>query len=381
MFDSGYLARGLALIASLRRVGADDGVVLLALDDACAVYLRELEVAGVSVMTVDELVGQEPALARARTSRNPVEFIFTCTASLVNAVLRGAGDDEWVVYLDSDMSFFRSPSSIFADAAHSSVGIIPHRYPRKLRRLRKYGTYNVGWVMFRNDAAGRHCCTWWRDATIAWCHDYPEDGKYADQGYLDRFSEVCDRVVVLDDPGLNVAPWNLAGHTLTVEAGSVLVDGAAPLIFYHYQGLRRDGATWYPNLRPYRARLSRVVREAIYEPYIREIQAIEVGVHSINNGCPLALRSTRPGARDDYGWRARARRARRVTVNALDRATGQVIGSAAVISDGVGDREAASSQPDSDERSQARARGRWSGRGGRRRPFDGERLVYSGRGA
>jgi hypothetical protein len=230
-----------------------------------------------------------------------------------------------VVYLDSDMAFFDDPEPIFDAAFGGSVGIIPHRYSPRLGHLRKYGTYNVGWVMFRNDHPGRTCSAWWRDATIDWCHDYPDAGRYADQGYLDRFNEVVAEVRVLDDPGLNVAPWNLGGHDVRLDGDRLVVDGASRLVFFHFQGLRHEGGVWYPNLRPYRTRLDPLVRESIYEPYIAQLMAIEAGRHAINRGRPLGVRTTASGSRDHFGWRARARRARRVAVNALDRITGQVI--------------------------------------------------------
>ena len=46
-FDSGYLARGLAMISSLRDVGVRDEVVVLCLDDDCLAYMQELALPGI----------------------------------------------------------------------------------------------------------------------------------------------------------------------------------------------------------------------------------------------------------------------------------------------------------------------------------------------
>jgi hypothetical protein len=325
MFDSGYLARGLALIASLRCCAETAEIVVLALDDDCHAYLANLGIPGVGVMTVEDLVAEIPDLASARLDRTPVDFIFTCTASLTDLLLSKAAAGEWVVYLDSDMYFFSSPQSIFDAAEFGTAGIVPHRYSPKLSRLHKYGTYNVGWVMFRGGGEGDACCRWWRDSTIEWCHDFPDNGRYADQGYLDEFKPRFPGTVILEDAGVNVAPWNLGRHQLTVSGGRVHVDGARPLVFFHFQGLRREGRTWFPNLRPYRTRLDDVIRHEVYEPYIEELLRIESGAHWINEGYPLRVRTTKAGSRDAIGWRARVRRARRVAVNTLDQMTGQVL--------------------------------------------------------
>ena len=69
-------------------------------------------------------------------------------------VLAREAGAEWVTYLDGDLFFFVSPAIIYEELEDASVAIIPHRYPPKLARLRKFGTYNVGWVGARNDSDG-----------------------------------------------------------------------------------------------------------------------------------------------------------------------------------------------------------------------------------
>jgi hypothetical protein len=236
------------------------------------------------------------------------------------------------------MYFFSSPQSIFDAAEFGTAGIVPHRYSPKLSRLHKYGTYNVGWVMFRRGGEGDACCRWWRDSTIEWCHDFPDNGRYADQGYLDEFQSRFPGTVILDDSGVNVAPWNLGRHQLTVSEGEIRVDDERPLVFFHFQGLRREGTYWFPNLRPYRTRLDDVIRHDVYEPYIEELLRIESGSHWINEGRPLRIRTTKAGSRDAIGWRARVRRARRIAVNTLDQVTGQTLTVATV--EVIGDEQA-----------------------------------------
>ena len=64
-----------------------------------------------------------------------------------------------------------------------SVLIVEHRFPQGQGDPASYGTYNVGILGFRNDAAGRACLQWWRERCLEWCYDRVEAGKYADQKY------------------------------------------------------------------------------------------------------------------------------------------------------------------------------------------------------
>ena len=70
-----------------------------------------------------------------------------------------------------------------------------------LSHLEQFGRFNVGMVSFRNDVAGLACLSRWREKCIEWCYDRVEDGKFADQGYLDDWPTEHEGVVVLDMQG------------------------------------------------------------------------------------------------------------------------------------------------------------------------------------
>ena len=106
-----------------------------------------------------------------------------------------------------------------------------------------------------------------------WCGDVVDSGRFADQGYLNSFPTLFDGVVVVDLPGVDVAPWNLRRHSLAVDrAGQVLVDGS-PLIFFHFHGLAQEGNRFYFKHVPYLAKTTSVIREAVYLPYCKALKA------------------------------------------------------------------------------------------------------------
>lgn len=120
-----------------------------------------------------------------------------------------------------------------------SVAITPHRFPPELRDYVRYGIYNVGWLSFRHDPVANECLHWWRARCLEWCYDRVEDGKFADQKYLDQWPALFGSVAVLTHPGANLAAWNLSSVKLGRGDGTVTADGR-PLIFYHFHQLKKS---------------------------------------------------------------------------------------------------------------------------------------------
>lgn len=279
-FDSGYLSRGLALISSLRNHGDHSPVYVLALDEAAAFYLEEYASDNVHVLRIEQLERAEPALLLLKESRSRMEYYFTCTPLLIRYVMNLQKIPGGMsIYLDGDLFFFNDPELVIDDLGHSSVGIIEHRYTEsQQKKLSKYGRFNVGWVGFRDDLNGRTLLDWYSEKTLEWCSDKPENGKYADQGYLDWFPEF-QGVKILNSAGFNLAPWNVKRHEIevnfdNVEKPEISVD-EEPLVFFHFHGLRKIADRYVTGELSYGARLTRSLKNYVYMPYVRELADIE----------------------------------------------------------------------------------------------------------
>lgn len=273
-FDHRYLARGLAMIRSLRKYDRDAQIWVLCLSEECYRVMSELQEPGALLLTLADLEREDPALAATKDGRSAMEYYFTCTSALVCFVLKKLPENEIVTYLDGDLYFYSDPAPIYAELGNDSVGIIAHRFPENVMELNRFGVFNVGWVSFRNDGRGRTVAEWWRERCIEWCYDVLEDDRYADQKYLDRFSEF-DGVTILNHPGANVAPWNLGRHRLECSPDGIAVDGEA-LIFFHFHGLRKvHPAIYLIEHHAYRVGLSFEWRKFLYQPYVRKLEQIE----------------------------------------------------------------------------------------------------------
>jgi hypothetical protein len=279
-FDRGFAIQGLALWRSL--VAHDPTAILwvLALDDFTADLLRELAEPRLRVVALAEVEHGDPALAAARGNRTRVEYYFTLSPCWPRWLLAAHPEIERVTYLDADLFFFASPAPIFAamDAAGASVLITAHRFPAWLAHYERHGFFNVGVLVFRNDATGRACLDDWRERCLAWCYDRLEEGKYADQKYLDEWpAKWGGKLLVLDRPGVNLAPWNWAQHDFVQREW---VD-EAELIVFHFARLRPLlGDWWWQSGQLDYGVMPWTLRQAIYGPYWRALRAARAEIRT-----------------------------------------------------------------------------------------------------
>jgi hypothetical protein len=279
-FDYNFLPRGLALIRSLEEYVADFRIFVLCLDDACyeALYGMSLEV--VSPVSMAEFEAGDHDLQAAKKDRSRLEYYATCTSSLPLYIFKQWSDVDAVTYLDADLYFFSDPSPLFDEMGSASITITPHRFSPRLSSWKELGTYNVSWLSFRRDDDGFECLKWWRERSLEWCYWRAEDGKFADQGYLEDWPQRFRSVRVIENVGANLAPWNLENSRIVWDGRRVLVD-EQPLIFYHFSGLRHAaGPVYYLGLAGVGVRANRVVIEHIYAPYLYTLFEIAAELQS-----------------------------------------------------------------------------------------------------
>ena len=270
-FDSRYLDKGLAMYHSLRRHLGRIDIWVLCLDSEVKLKLEKMRLAGLRTLSLETLEANDPQLEPCRKNRSLVEYYFTCTPCLARHMMLRDPTVDWVIYLDADLYFFKSPASIIEEMNKGDVAIISHRFSESQKALEIYGKFNVGWVGFRNNPEGIRCASWWRDRCLEWCHDSPEDGKFGDQKYLDHFHEITNTTISIENPGANLAPWNLGNHDITFRDGRVFVD-ECELVFFHFHDCKLAGERIFNiGLAKYGFVLNDVVRENIYIPYLRRL--------------------------------------------------------------------------------------------------------------
>jgi hypothetical protein len=278
-FDRNFLIQGLALARSLHAHDQDALLWVLCLDDFTHRYFTELSDQRIRPVPLATLEEADPALSAAKENRSLVEYYFTLSPCWPRFLLQTQPELERITYLDADLFFFARPQPIFAEMGGKSVFITEHRYPEHLSHHLRCGRFNVAILSFRNNPRGLRCLDRWREQCLDWCHDHVADGRYADQGYLNEWPSLFgDDLCISARSGVNLAPWNWAGHEIKVRNSSVQVDGL-PLEIFHFARFRptagsflfQSGQLEY-GIMPWR------MRQAIYGPYWRALEEARAAI-------------------------------------------------------------------------------------------------------
>ena len=279
-FDVNYLPRALSLFQSLRAHGDESDIYALLLDDSTEAFLAasDLRVETISLRMLED---RYPQLLSVKATRSKMEYIFTLTPWLMKYVAETTQND-LVIYLDADLYFFDDPKLVITDMANADVGIIEHKYPKAIQKsLAKYGKFNVGWVGIRKSSSGMECLNWWAEKCLDWCSDKPDQGRYADQGYLDAFPQKFSGVKILESQGFNLAPWNSQRKNIVKKLDSLTVSGTdARLVFFHFHGLKRIGRRFITSHLSYMGLTDRSLVTHLYIPYANSLVANEALVSS-----------------------------------------------------------------------------------------------------
>lgn len=278
LFDKNYLYRGLALYNSLLRHCSNFKLWILCMDDTTYDILNKINLNKVELIPLKEFEDRE--LLNIKNTRTPGEYCFTCTPSLPLYILKKNPDLDMMAYLDADLYFSSSPEPIYKEFDNNSIMVVPHGFSKNMQYLEKFGVYNVGMLIFRNDKYGLSCLEWWRKRCIEWCFAYCDKGGFGDQGYLNDWPERFFGVHVLRHKGANTAPWNVSRYKIKKINNQIFVDDE-PLIFYHFQSLKI-----YPNLKfqlynPIYS-ISSNKRKLIYNPYLEELKKTIAKVKTID---------------------------------------------------------------------------------------------------
>ena len=263
----------MCLYKSIKQYEHEFTLWILCLTEECQDTLRAMQLPGVKLISLEQLEKYDKDLKNVENTRNRIEYYFTMSPCLPLYILTQQENMEDITYLDADLYFFDSYMRVFDEIGDASIAIIPHNYvPKMLEKgAEKNGIYNVGWITWKNNDAGKECLSWWRKKCIEWCYDRHEEGRFADQKYLDSWPETFKDVTVLKNPGLNLAPWNVGKHSL--ENKEAIYVSGEKLIFYHFHGLKQiNNHEFDCHLRTYFVKRQKsFLIENIYKPYIEDL--------------------------------------------------------------------------------------------------------------
>lgn len=270
-FDSHYLTRGLALYESLEKHCSSFELWILCMDTEAYTVLAKMSLPNARLVKLEDFESGDEALLGAKNNRSRIEYYFTCTPSLPLYVFDHCPEAQLITYVDADHYFFSDPLPVFEEMGDNSILLIEHRFPSHLKKWEDRGIFNVGVLSFRRDKEGTACLKWWRERCIEWCYDRAEDGRFADQKYLDMWPQLFSGLKVLQNKGAGLAPWNASNYEIVLSKKKVIVSGDQ-LICYHFHGFNQVGRrTYATGLGQFDLTSNPVIRRHIYRPYLRSI--------------------------------------------------------------------------------------------------------------
>lgn len=237
-FDSNYAAQGLSLYSSLKKYAANNfSLYILCLDDELFNRLKDMELANVTLISLQQIESVYPELLQAKSNRSLIEYYFTLSPVLPLYIL-DKFKESIIASLDADILFFSSPVPIFDELGDRSIYIVPHRFRSHQADLLISGQFNVQCQLFRNDDVGKKCLHEWMQQCLEWCFDRYEDGKFADQKYLDSWPEKFKKhLVISKNLGVGIAPWNIQDEKISSIKNEFFINDNK-VIFYHFHGFK-----------------------------------------------------------------------------------------------------------------------------------------------
>ncbi len=236
-FDSNYLIYGYTLYRSLKATGIEFKLYVACLDDTVFQNLQMLHHPEIIPIPLSDIEAHDPEFSACKENRSRVEYIFTLSPVLPLYILRKFPGIDILGYLDSDLYFFSSPEPIYRRLGQASLLIFEHDFaPVSVDFAEKVGYFNMSFQLYRNDETGRKCLEKWRRQCIEWCYDFWEDGKFADQKYLDTWPGEFGAISLNAASGAGVAPWNCFKYQY--ELSDIPKLCGVPLISFHYQGTK-----------------------------------------------------------------------------------------------------------------------------------------------
>lgn len=210
---------------------------MLCLDNFTLDLLSNSKFPEIVPIALANLEKNDKELKEAKSNRNKVEYYFTLTPIFPLYLFQKYPEINLLSYVDADLYLFGDFYSLLNEMSKESVLLIEHGFDGSSPKHEMRGKYNVGFLAFRNDINSKKCLHWWREQCLRWCYDRYEDGKYADQKYLDEFPTRFKNVISSRNKGACVGPWNLFFSDISVDNGTFLFDGVQ-LIFFHFHATK-----------------------------------------------------------------------------------------------------------------------------------------------
>lgn len=153
-----------------------------------------------------------------------------------------------IVYIDPDIAILNSLEPIEEWLDEYGILLTPHLLnytdnpqsiqDNEIMGTMRHGTFNLGFLAINcTNTDGRRFVDWWADRLLSYCYADYDRGLFTDQKWVDLAPSFFEELLIIRDPGYDVASWNLDCRELGFnDRGQLMVNGSYPLRFYHFTG-------------------------------------------------------------------------------------------------------------------------------------------------
>jgi glycosyltransferase involved in cell wall biosynthesis len=232
-----YLGRVEVLAESFREHHPDGEVSVLVVDD------RERAVESRPGL-YDVVRPEDVRIPRFEGMAAMYDITELCTAVKPWLLRHLLNAGEPVAYFDPDVCFYAPVEGLEEIAREHQIVLTPHMtkpFPDDgehpdTQLILAAGAYNLGFIALGPGDVSAGLLEWWSERLRFDCIIDVENNYFVDQRWFDLVPGLFPNTAIMQDPGLNVAYWNVHEHEFRVgAAGRHLVDGVA-LKFFHFSG-------------------------------------------------------------------------------------------------------------------------------------------------
>ncbi len=266
-----YLIKGLAFYHSLAKHVEKFRLWICCVDETSYFILNNLNLTNVILIALSEI--EDDSLKSVKPGRQLHEFCWTLKAPLVQYVLSNY-DVDHIIYCDADLFIFSDLNPVYESWKGHSVFLCRQRDSYEFEKT--HGSYQAGFIGFRNDRESHKILAWWREKCVNWCFDIlqPEFERWGDQKYLDSIPMQFSGIKLDDHKGINAAPWNVVfnnDYRVSAVNDKVYIDEEL-LIMFHFGSMlfynENEFDLW--KLRPLTFDANVIVN--IYLPYLKAVK-------------------------------------------------------------------------------------------------------------
>jgi hypothetical protein len=276
-FSKEYLVQGSAALASFMTHHPNSSGFAVSLDSTSTKYLQNFKFAdSLKIIELSELTDLYAKFSELLATRTYAEAIISIKPFLAENLIAKIPEGHYLLYFDADLFFFRSLISELDLSGSAHLYISLHLFPPRMQQSVVFGKYNGGFFIVRNVDEGRAMIKDWREKCDQWCFLRLEDGKFADQKYLETFFP-ANGVVQIENPGINNGQYFFQTYRdVKAKRGSnsVWIENRL-LTCFHFHGFKISQFVISTGFNRYGIprNLFRVMKY-IYGPYIKYVSLI-----------------------------------------------------------------------------------------------------------